>query len=180
MTAGRNIKSLSSDWGTPLEYINIVKNIFNGKIFLDPCSNKYSIVNAKVSYSLPLNDGLKENWNYPTIYVNPPYGRDYERKTTIKDWLNKCTKTHLEYKSEIIALIPVATNTKHWQNNIFLFAISICFLKVSRLKFLQNGNPNNQGAPMSCALIYWGTSPEKFEENTKNVGKVFHINKNIL
>jgi hypothetical protein len=28
---------------------------------------------------------LKEDWNFPTIYINPPYGSDRERKTTIKN-----------------------------------------------------------------------------------------------
>jgi hypothetical protein len=30
-----------------------------------------------------LNDGLLEEWDYPTVYVNPPYGNDKERETTI-------------------------------------------------------------------------------------------------
>ena len=74
MTAGRQINSGSQDWGTPQVYVNAVKEFFGGEIDLDPCSSKYSIVNAKTEYIFPLNDGLKDSWNYPTIYVNPPYG----------------------------------------------------------------------------------------------------------
>jgi len=84
MSAGRTVNSHSKHWGTPPKYVNAVKKIFNGVIDLDPCSNEYSIVNAKTEYKLPENDGLKESWNFPTIYVNPPYGADRERGTTIK------------------------------------------------------------------------------------------------
>lgn len=175
MSAGRKIKSQSVNWGTPIEYIEAVRQIFNGKISLDPCSNDYSIVNAETEYKLPLNDGLKDSWNYPTIYVNPPYGRDYERGTSIKNWLQRCTDAHRSFGSEVIALIPVATNTSHWQKNIFLYATSICFLKVTRLKFLHDGIPHSKCAPMSCAIIYWGKNVCKFKEVMSNLGHVFDI-----
>mgnify|MGYP006972984471 CR=1 FL=1 len=56
------------------------------KVEFDPCSNKDSIVNAGIEIILP-DDGLKQKWSYKTIFVNPPFGRDFERKTTIKDWI---------------------------------------------------------------------------------------------
>ena len=51
---------------------------------LDPCSNRHSTVRATVEYSLPEIDGLSASWNYPTIFVNPPYGRDRERGITFE------------------------------------------------------------------------------------------------
>ena len=53
MSAGRTVNSQSLDWGTPEKYIAAVKRFFGGKIDLDPCSNKYSIVQAEVEYRLP-------------------------------------------------------------------------------------------------------------------------------
>ena len=97
MSAGRNINTLSQSWGTPQKYVNAVSEVFNGIIHLDPCSNEHSVVNASVKYSLPNQDGLKESWNYPTIYVNPPYGIDKERGTTIKNWLSKCAFAYENY-----------------------------------------------------------------------------------
>jgi hypothetical protein len=178
MSAGRTVKSQSLDWGTPPEYIKAVKDVFGGKIGLDPCSNQYSVVASEVAYCLPQN-GLAESWDYQTIYVNPPYGRDYERGTTIRDWLQKCTDAHRDHGSEVIALIPVATNTKHWQKNIFLYATSICFLKVARLKFLQNGIPYQKGAPMSCAMVYWGSNKDKFNTIVSEFGITFHVRKDL-
>ena len=162
MTAGRTLNTTSQEWGTPEKYVNAVREFFGGHIDLDPCSNEYSIVNAVTEYRLPKNDGLKDSWNFPTIYVNPPYGIDKERGTSIKKWLKNCAIANEEYKSEVLALVPVATNTGHWKNFVFGRATGICFLYDTRLKFLVNGQNGGKGAPMSCAMIYWGINFERF------------------
>lgn len=94
MTAGRKINTLSQHWCTPPKYVDAVKKVFGGEIDLDPCSSKHSIVKAIVEYQLPKHDGLQESWNYPTIYVNPPYGNDKRHGTTIKHWLERCAQVH--------------------------------------------------------------------------------------
>ena len=87
VTAGRKINTVSQEWGTPPKYVDAVRKCFGGRIDLDPCSNEYSVVHAETEYRLPEHDGLSESWNYPTIYVNPPYGIDKERGTAIKTWM---------------------------------------------------------------------------------------------
>ena len=175
MSAGRKINTLSQSWGTPNKYVNAIKEMFGGYIDLDPCSNEFSVVNAKVEYSLPLHDGLKESWNYPKIYVNPPYGIDKERETSIKNWLERCVFAHEEYNSEVLALVPVAPNTSHWKKFVFTKADSICFLYDTRLRFLENGNNSRKGAPMACAMIYWGTNQNKFYRIFIEYGAVVDI-----
>jgi hypothetical protein len=175
MTAGRNSISDKKDWGTPPKYVKAVKNVFDGKIDLDPCSSEYSIVDAEIEYQLPEKDGLHESWDYPTIYVNPPYGYDRDRGTRIYDWLLKCALAHKKYGSEVIALVPVATNTRHWKDNVFGKAIAICFLYDTRLKFLENGKPGGKGAPMACATVYWGENFQGFFEIFMNYGAVVDI-----
>jgi len=179
MSAGRTVNSQSQEWGTPQKYVDAVKKVFNGEIELDPCSNKYSIVKAKIEYLLPEKDGLKDTWNFPTIYVNPPYGADRKRNTTIKNWLAKCCKAYYEFNSEVIALVPVATNTSHWKKYVFGKAHAICFLYDTRLKFLVNGNGGGKGAPMSCAMIYWGNNFERFHNVFVEFGAVVNITKLI-
>lgn len=175
MTAGRKSLSLKKDWGTPHKYVHAVKKAFNGKIHLDPCSNENSVVNAKVEYKLPAHDGLSESWNYPTIYVNPPYGSDQERQTTIKHWLAKCADAYEQYNSEVIALIPVAVNTSHWKKFVFTKARGICFLYDTRLRFLESGLDIGKGAPMACAMIYWGNNYHRFYEVFIQHGAVVDI-----
>ena len=174
MTAGRQSNSKNKNWGTPPKYVNAVKKFFDGTISLDPCSNKYSIVKANTEFCLP-KDGLKKIWNYPTIYMNPPYGSDKIRKTTIKNWITKCALTHEEYNSEILALVPVATNTSHWKESVFGKATSICFLYDTRLKFLENGVETGVGAPMSCCIVYWGNDHNRFNEIFSEFGAVVNI-----
>ena len=175
MTAGRNINSLSQDWGTPQKYVNAVKKVFGGEIALDPCSSEHSIVNAKVEYMLPEHDGLKESWDYQTVYVNPPYGINKKNVTTIRHWLAMCAEAHKKYGSEVLALVPVATNTGHWKKCVFGKATAICFLYDTRLKFLENGKNIGKGAPMSCAMIYWGNNYQKFYEIFINHGAVVDV-----
>ena len=173
--AGRSVYSQSHHWCTPPKYVEAVKKVFGGKISLDPCSNNESVVLAEKEFCLPYTDGLNSEWNYPTIYVNPPYGADRERRTTIRHWLAKCSITHKKYSSEIIALIPVATNTVHWKQYIFGEADGVCFLYDTRLKFLVNGSTDNKGAPMACAMVYWGSHFANFKKIFSDYGAVLSL-----
>ena len=170
--AGRSVHSQSQHWCTPPKYVEAVKNVFGGEIALDPCSNRDSIVHAKNEFLLPEADGLHKEWNFPTVYVNPPYGADRTRGTTIKDWLSKCANSRKLYGAEIIALVPVATNTTHWKEFVFGEADAVCFLYDTRLRFLVNGSTDNKGAPMACAMVYWGTNLERFENIFQTFGAV--------
>jgi len=173
MTAGRtNSESTSQDWCTPPDYVDAIRRFFWGVIDLDPCSNKYSIVGACREYSLPENDGLTAPWNYGTIFVNPPYGRDRNRGTSIRDWLRKCAEAKLVHGSEVLALVPVATNTKHWQKYVFGAATAVSFLYDTRLRFFVNGKDEGKGAPMSCAMVYWGSDYSRFESEFMQFGAV--------
>ena len=156
MTAGRSVHSQSVHWCTPQRYVEAVKKVFGGTIELDPCSNQWSLTEAKTAFSLPDRDGLKEDWNYKTIYVNPPYGADRMRGTSIKLWLYKCNDANQRFDSQVLALVPVAGNTSHWKEYVWGRARALCFLYETRLKFLENGDLTGTGAPMSCAVIYWG------------------------
>lgn len=175
MTAGRAVNSQSINWCTPPKYVQAVKAVFGGTVALDPCSNRWSIVRAVTEFSLPQHNGLAEEWNYKTIYVNPPYGADRNRKTTIKHWLYKCAHAREYFGSEVLALIPVAANTSHWKEYIWGRATAICFLYDTRLKFLENGYDEGKGAPMACAMVYWGKHYNKFYSQFMAFGAVVDI-----
>ena len=175
MTAGRHVNTQSQSWCTPPKYVNAIKRFWNGSIQLDPCSNEHSIVHAETEFRLPGHDGLKEEWNFDTIYVNPPYGSDRERGTTIKNWLGKCCIAHNTYHAEVIALIPVATNTGHWKQYVFGQATAICFLYDTRLRFLVDGVDGGKGAPMACCLVYWGNDLDRFRSTFMEYGAVVDI-----
>lgn len=161
MTAGRQSVSRNKDWGTPPTLVESIRTVFGGTIGLDPCSNRWSIVNAKIEYSLPEHDGLKEPWKADSIYVNPPYGSDPVRGTRIIHWFQKIVEAYHQ-GSEVIALVPVATNARHWKLYVYPEATAICFLYAPRLRFYIEGKEDPKGAPMSCAVIYYGSKPERF------------------
>lgn len=173
MSAGRKNNSTNKDFNTPPKYVEAVMEFFNGKLDLDPCSNEFSLIKADKSISLPRN-GLEENWNkYETIFCNPPYGR-YD-KTSIYTWLEKARDTNLHFGSEILFLIPVATNTKHFKNLIFKYACGICFLEDTRLKFWTEGKEMKKGAPFAACFIYFGRNYDKFTKVFSKYGKCFKI-----
>jgi hypothetical protein len=175
MTAGRKNRDTKQDWSTPENYVRSIRAVFGGRIDLDPCSNSFSVVRAGVEYCFPDQDGLKASWDFPTIYVNPPYGADRERRTTIRHWLAACAAAHRRHGSEVLALVPVATNTRHWKEHVFGAATGVAFLYDTRLKFLVNGVPSLKGAPMSCAMVYWGEHFERFREVFSKHGAVVDL-----
>jgi hypothetical protein len=175
MTAGRSVNSMRQDWGTPKKYVEAVRAVFGGEIALDPCANHYSIVEATTEYRLPQHDGLKESWNFATVYVNPPYGADRQTGTTIKNWLHKCVAAHRNYGSEVLALVPVATNTSHWKRCVWGKATAVCFLYDTRLRFLVKGKDQGKGAPMACAMVYWGNRFDRFLEVFLEFGAVVDL-----
>ncbi|MBD5300104.1 MAG: N-6 DNA methylase [Bacteroides sp.] len=175
MTAGRKVYSSSQSWCTPHKYVEALHCFWPEGIELDPCSNPCSIVNARHEFTLPDTDGLLEDWDYASIYVNPPYGTDHERHTTIKHWLQKCADARERFGAEVVALVPVATNTSHWKQYVFGKADAVCFLYDTRLKFLVNGSSDNKGAPMACCLIYWGDDLSRFNSVFKSFGAVVSL-----
>lgn len=176
MTAGRNnAASLSQDWCTPPKYVRAIREFFSGRIELDPCSNKHSIVKAEVEYCLPKTDALRESWDYRTVFVNPPYGADRKRGTTIRDWLRRCAEANEKHGSEVLALVPVAANTRHWKRYVWGAATGVAFLYDTRLRFLVNGKDGGKGAPMACAMVYWGPRYERFESVFLPFGAVVDV-----
>jgi hypothetical protein len=173
MTAGRTVTGQRQDWNTPQRYVAAVERMF-GHVDLDPCWNEDSLVDAAVRYQLPEHDGLTSPWLSERIYVNPPYGRDPERGTTIKDWLQRCADA-ARCGSEVVALIPVATNTSHWKEHIFGVASAVCFLAEPRLRFRINGTEKNKGCPMAICFVYWGDRADDFEAIFGRYGTVVRL-----
>lgn len=180
MSAGRTVNSLRQDWRTPQKYADALSEFFGGKVALDPCGAQNSFIRAETYYMLPADDGLLTSWDFPTIFVNPPYGANREHGTTIRDWLRRCAMAWEEHKSEVIALVPVATNTSHWKLYVWPKAKSISFLYDTRLKFVVDEIHVNKGAPMACALIYWGHRAQKFEKHFRAFGATINIEGALL
>jgi len=173
MSAGRKSNSNKKDWNTPPKYIQPITEFFGGHIGLDPCSNEHSLVNAEREFIFPDKNGLVEEWDAETIFINPPYGRS--EGTSLLDWIDKGIDANEKYRSELIYLIPVATNTKHFKELIFKKFNAVCFLADTRLKFYNKGIEDPKGAPMACCLCYLGRRTWDFEQKFMKYGKIFTL-----
>ena len=69
----------------------------------------------------------------------------------------------------------MATNTRHWKQYVFGAATAVAFLYDTRLRFLVDGKDGGKGAPMSCAMIYWGPQYERFESVFIRFGAVVDV-----
>lgn len=174
MSAGRKNTSEKKDWNTPPKLVEAIRTFYDGRIGLDPCSNEYSTVSAIREFSLPETDGLMEKWLDNTVFVNPPYGRN-GNGTSLYSWVSKAWDSCQKYSNEIIMLIPVATNTKHFKDIIFEYAKAICFLKDTRLRFWNEGVEDKKGAPMACCLVYFGNMDDEFLTHFSDFGKTLRI-----
>lgn len=170
MTAGRQSVTTDKEWFTPPAFLSSVYEVL-GTVDLDPCAGVGSVVRATTSFHLP-QDGLSLSWTpYKTVFCNPPYGRDALRGTTIRDWLQRCHTSALE-GSEVIALVPVAPNTRHWKEYVFPSCSRICFVGTPRFPFIGGGN---KGAPMAVAAVYWGSNDTKFETAFATWGAILRV-----
>lgn len=171
--------SETKDWCTPPGILDSVRKVFGGVIDLDPCSNPHSLVDARVEYRLPANDGLRESWDHKRIFVNPPYGSDRQRGTRIRHWFDRVAQA-AEAGSEVIVLVPVATNTGHWKQCVYPLATAVCFLYEPRVRFYIDGVEDPKGAPMSCAVIYYGRHFDRFANEFRQHGAVIPLDKAVL
>lgn len=127
--------SRTPEYATPNETYSALHREFG--FTLDPCSTHE---NAKCGRHFTLaEDGLAQDWEQETVFMNPPYGR------AISLWMRKAYEQSLG-GATVVCLVPARTDTKWWHD--FAMKGEVRFLK-GRLKF--NGGKN--GAPFPSAVI---------------------------
>ena len=128
--------SKSDEWGTPQAFFDKLNMIYN--FTLDPCA---TAGNAKCNKFYTMEeDGLKQDWQGETVFVNPPYSK-------IKDWVVKCRNESLKPGTTVVMLIPSRTDTRWWHQHC-MAAHQIFFVK-GRLKFEGGNHP----APFPSAVV---------------------------
>jgi site-specific DNA-methyltransferase (adenine-specific) len=127
-------------WSTPQDFYNRLNEEFNFN--LDPCSTNE---NTKCEKHFTIDDdGLKQDWQGHTVFVNPPYGR------VIKDWVKKCHDESLKPNTTVVMLIPARTDTIYFHKYIYHIAKEIRLLK-GRLKF---GECKNSAPFPSMVIVF--------------------------
>ena len=146
----------TDNWRTPEAVLNLVRELTDGTIGLDPCTDAENPTKASRFYCPP-QDGLRELWRgFGMVFVNPPYSDNTE-------WLNCCVRHFLvpdDSGDQCIALVPARTDTRWWQSTVFTARL-VCFWK-GRLRFEDPESPVANSAPFPSALLYWGSRPDDF------------------
>ena len=150
-------------FGTPVEVLAIVEQM--GPIALDPCSNRWSIVRARVALDgSPGQDGLSADWHAlargGVVYVNPPYGRGKMRQ-----WARKVL-AEAKAGTEIIVLTKGDFSVKWW-GTLLGAADALCYWS-ERIAF----RGSDSGAKFPSAAWYFGHRPHLFAHVFSQVGDV--------
>ena len=142
--------SLHQDYNTPREFLDPLEKAF-GQVGLDPCSNEFSKVGARVEYRFERGEnGLELPWNgFGLVFMNNPYD-DMLR------WWRKHAIEREDQDFECIALVPHRTDTEWYQDYA-----ATCDAKVEwrgRLHFPRVMVPGPQLA------LFEGPSPSEEED----------------
>ena len=123
-------KCVAADWQTPKDIIDAVKQIYGGRIELDPATTPSNPVDAGHFFT-PDRSGLVRGWGFHgDVFVNPPYGRE------LRQWVEKIG---LEARKgcRIIALLPAnRLETIYLQKAIFHRHLDAMVLLRRRLAFI--------------------------------------------
>jgi len=155
-----NKKSKTKDnWTTPLQVKELLLQYTGGRpVYLDPCSNPDSIIEATIEWYGPHvggTDGLVTPWPIPPgelCFVNNPY-------SATQIWARKCNDEGQRTRGSIICLIPGDTSTAYFQRYLTQ-AASRCFWN-TRMKF---GGDVEGPATFPSLLGYWGPHIGKFHK----------------
>jgi hypothetical protein len=154
MSGGYMPESKSQRHLTPELIIDAVHTFFGGPPDLDPFAAPlqfwkdagctHDLINARVNYLLPHNDGLVDPY-FGNVYANPPYALETLTEAAVR------LRQHRD-QGEVVALLPAhKTEKSFWQVSVLMAAAQVCFVS-GRLKYLGDKHQ----APFPSAVIFWG------------------------
>lgn len=152
----------NNEWYTPLEYIELAREVM-GSIDLDPASSEKAneVVNAARYYTAE-DDGLSQEW-HGNVWLNPPYSSELITKFTDKFIMSARDKAI----DQAVILVNNATETE-WFSRLAGIADAVCFPK-GRVKFYA---PDGKiGAPLQGqAILYFGAYADCFVDTFRRKG----------
>jgi hypothetical protein len=149
----------SAEWYTPDQILDPVRAVF-GTIDTDPCTHVDAQRNVQARrYYTKADDGLRQPWEGPSAFVNPPYG------DAIKPWIPRLIDAYISGECRsVIALLPCRTDTD-WFTPLFRYPI--CFVH-GRLTF--SNAP--AAATFPSVVVYLGRDLPVFRRAFAEVGPI--------
>jgi site-specific DNA-methyltransferase (adenine-specific) len=133
--------SETSEWTTPRDLFDHLNSIYH--FTLDPAATAENALCEK--FYDEVTNGLAYPWIGEIVFVNPPYGRQFNKK-----WAQKIAEEGRH--TPVVALVASRTGSKWFQDNI-VYADKLYFLR-GRLKF---GDESNS-APFDSVIAVWDGS----------------------
>lgn len=129
-------RCLSTEYWTPDEIMDPVREYFGGTIDLDPATHPSNPTRARFFFT-EADDGLAQSWNidadpdyFADIFVNPPFGKG------LRDWVKKIREA-AERGHRVVALLPGQRfEQRYWQENLFLRQLTTLVMVTKRISFL--------------------------------------------
>lgn len=154
------------DFNTPPELLDIIRQLDPHGIGLDPCSNAYSMVDARVAYTLDTN-GLIQSWRgHGLVFVNPPHSMS---PNNIEPWMEKAYGQFIEVphdpeyhgeRDSLVCLVPAKTDTAWFHDYTTAFRCR-CFLR-GRPRFWHKGRQTPGPGKFASMVLYHGPNTGLF------------------
>lgn len=157
---GQSLDSLDDnpkESSTPKPIVDLVLELFQGRIDLDPCSNRQRIVPAQRHVSLSEN-GLDQDWRGRVYVFPPPTPQDLF--PWVEHLFEEYRKSHV---TEAVLLAPSWTDAAWFP---ILAEFPRCFLR-ERVVF------GAQQAPFAMMAVYLGLSVERFIQVFSEIGHIY-------
>lgn len=118
-----------TNWRTPPEIIEPVREALGGSIALDPATSFDNPTKAVKIYT-PEDDGLSRTWE-DGFWVNPPFGK------VLPDWVRKINDEAMDHEG-IVLLPGQRFETRYMQDTLMAHPLLewICFVR-ARIKFIR-------------------------------------------
>jgi phage N-6-adenine-methyltransferase len=158
----------NNEWYTPTKYVELARQLFGGKIDIDPASNELAqgVVQATEYYTKEM-DGLNKDWT-GNVWLNPPYSQP-----EIVNFTDKLVDEIDKGNAKSAILLTHNSTDTAWFQKVAQKATAICFTR-GRIKFY---SPENQSAAptMGQAFCYFGHDISAFTRLFGDVGFVVQV-----
>lgn len=126
-------RTIAGEWETPDELFKELDRKYHFN--LDACARPENAKCAK--FFTAQDDGLAQDWKGHTVYCCPPSGA-----ASLRHWVKKASTEAKKKNTVVVMLLPVSTDSKWFQENIYLQpGVRVHFLP-ERVKFVNSLLPS--------------------------------------
>lgn len=126
-------RTIAGEWETPDELFKELDRKYHFN--LDACARPENAKCAK--FFTAQEDGLAQDWKGHTVYCCPPSGA-----ASLRHWVKKASTEAKKKNTVVVMLLPVSTDSKWFQENIYLQpGVRVHFLP-ERVKFVNSLLPS--------------------------------------